>query len=215
MFGKILAGALIGVGAVAAAPFTGGGSLLGAASLAASLTGAGAIAGAVGAGVAGAAVGHAFAKGDKKELDSAKREGEQRAQAKYSLEMEKLTSEITAMLADSHKREQFLVTAFAVGISAANCDGEICDEEIRELDELVCGIGTSNMLSAITKKLIADMRANPPNLLDVWDLVKKHGFTESQHISMFSDIIAVTIQADGRTEHVETGFMNTWHKLAA
>ncbi len=43
MWGKILAGAAVGVGAVAAAPFTGGGSLLGGASLIASLTGAGTI----------------------------------------------------------------------------------------------------------------------------------------------------------------------------
>ena len=52
---KILGFAALGVGAVAAAPFTGGGSLLGAASLAGSLAGAGTIA--TTAGVAGAVVG--------------------------------------------------------------------------------------------------------------------------------------------------------------
>lgn len=49
MWGKVLAGVAVGVGAVAAAPFTGGGSLLGGASLIASLSGAGTIAAAVGA----------------------------------------------------------------------------------------------------------------------------------------------------------------------
>ena len=49
MWGKVLAGVAIGVGAVAAAPFTGGGSLLGAATLGASLSGAGTIAAASGA----------------------------------------------------------------------------------------------------------------------------------------------------------------------
>ena len=57
--GKILAytvgGVALGVGAVAAAPFTGGGSLLGGASIIASLAGAGVVAGV--AGVAGAAGG--------------------------------------------------------------------------------------------------------------------------------------------------------------
>lgn len=41
--GKILVGAFIGVGAIAAAPFTGGGSVLAGASLATSLLGAGGV----------------------------------------------------------------------------------------------------------------------------------------------------------------------------
>ena len=40
-FWKILGGAVLGVGAIAAAPFTGGGSILGAATLASSLAGVG------------------------------------------------------------------------------------------------------------------------------------------------------------------------------
>lgn len=52
--GKTLAyaagGLVVGVGAVAAAPFTGGGSILAATTLAGSLAGAGTIAAAVGAG---------------------------------------------------------------------------------------------------------------------------------------------------------------------
>ena len=71
MFGKVLAGALIGVGAVAAAPFTGGGSLLGAATLAGSLTGAGAVA--AGAGAVGAAVGAAVADSDETERQAENR----------------------------------------------------------------------------------------------------------------------------------------------
>ena len=43
-WGKILGLAALGVGAIAAAPFTGGGSILGAATLAGSLAGAGTIA---------------------------------------------------------------------------------------------------------------------------------------------------------------------------
>ena len=65
-FWKILAGAAIGVGAVAAAPFTGGGSVLGAATLVASLSGAGTAAAAVGAGVVGGAVGASIGDGNGK-----------------------------------------------------------------------------------------------------------------------------------------------------
>lgn len=61
---KILGGVAIGVGAVAAAPFTGGGSLLaGAAALGLGTTVA--VVGAVGAGIAGGACGYFFGKDDK------------------------------------------------------------------------------------------------------------------------------------------------------
>ena len=59
--GHVLMGAVIGVGAVAAAPFTGGGSLLGAATLAGSLSGVGTGIAAATAGFVGAAVADAMA----------------------------------------------------------------------------------------------------------------------------------------------------------
>ena len=54
---KAILGAVIGVGAVAAAPFTGGGSVLGAATLAGSLSGIGTCIAAAAAAAAGAALG--------------------------------------------------------------------------------------------------------------------------------------------------------------
>ena len=59
--GHVLMGAMIGVGAVAAAPFTGGGSILGAATLAGSLSGIGTGVAAATAGFVGAAVADAMA----------------------------------------------------------------------------------------------------------------------------------------------------------
>ena len=53
---RALLGAVIGIGAVAAAPFTGGGSILGAATLASSLSGIGTGVAAATAGFVGAAV---------------------------------------------------------------------------------------------------------------------------------------------------------------
>ena len=78
-FWKILGGVAIGVGAVAAAPFTGGGSLLAAGvSLGSSLAGAGAVAAAVAAGSAGAVAGAALSKQEdeqrKREIDRTKKE---------------------------------------------------------------------------------------------------------------------------------------------
>ena len=215
MLGKIAIGTVIGVTAVAAAPFTGGGSVLGAATLAKSLAGVGAIAGAVGAGVAGGTAGYACAKKDKEECDVARQEGKQEAKAEHAIETEKLKSQIKNMLSKIERREQFIVTAFAVGICAANCDGEISDLAMIELDELVAGIGGCNLLSEVTKKSVAEMKKYPPSLPDVQALIKEHGFTNSNYTSIFSDIISVTVNVDGEITEVEKSFIETWNKLAA
>ena len=70
-FGKILGLAVLGVGAIAAAPFTGGGSILGAATIAGSLAGAGTIAAAAGAGAVGAGVGYALSRKEEEEEQEA------------------------------------------------------------------------------------------------------------------------------------------------
>ena len=213
MFGKILAGALIGVGAVAAAPFTGGGSLLGAATLAGSLTGAGAVA--AGAGAVGAAVGAAVADDSENELKQAEARGEQKAEARYNLKLEKLENEIKAMMADVATREQFLISAFAVGISCANCDGEVSEEELEELNYFAAGVGKSDMLSETTRKEIDAMVQTPPNLNTVWALINEHNLTTQKHIDIFSEIIHVVVEADGKKDPAEASFVKEWYSLAA
>ena len=78
---RIVLGAALGIGAVAAAPFTGGGSVLGAATLAGSLSGIGTGLAAVTAGIVGAAI--ADGLGDEADYD-AYFEGYEEAKTKYA-----------------------------------------------------------------------------------------------------------------------------------
>ncbi len=87
--GRIVLGALIGVGAVAAAPFTGGGSILGTATLSASLAGIGTGIATLAAGFVGAAI--ADGLGDEADCDSYA-EGFGDAKTEYASEKE-LTKE--------------------------------------------------------------------------------------------------------------------------
>ena len=82
---KILGGVAIGVGAVAAAPFTGGGSVLAGATALSSLAGAGTIAAAVGAGAVGAGVGAKMAYDEEQE-----KEEERKKQAEQNLRLQKM-----------------------------------------------------------------------------------------------------------------------------
>ena len=97
MWGKILAGAVVGVGAVASAPFTGGGSLLGGATILTSLAGAGTIAAAVGLGAAGATVGSYIADTDK---EDGRREGKNEAGAEYLIKMNELNRKLRDVLGE-------------------------------------------------------------------------------------------------------------------
>ncbi len=83
---RIILGAAIGVGAIAAAPFTGGGSVLGAATLAVSLSGIETGLAAATAGLVGAAVADGMA--DEEEISS-HCDGYRKAKKKYRTKFQK------------------------------------------------------------------------------------------------------------------------------
>lgn len=124
---KILTGAILGVGAVAAAPFTGGGSLLAGASLAASLTGAGVAAGAAGAaGAFAGALAHEMDEMDHEELvknakESSFKDGIYEGRATTANEVKKYVD--------------FYMATTALSYYAAKCDGYISWEEQLEIDQ--------------------------------------------------------------------------------
>ncbi len=214
---KVIGGAVIGVGAVAAAPFTGGGSILGAVSLAASLSGAGAIA--AGAGVVGAAAGAALGRKEEEEneiqLKRAEVKGQNKEKAEYERKLDKLRDELAMILRDIEIRENFLVTALAVGICAANADHEICADEQAEIEELVLGLSRTQVLSQVASKRLVDFYTNPPGLMTVWQLIEKNGFNTQRHIEIFDNIIEMVVWADGEKNFHESEFMEAWNSLVA
>ena len=214
---KVIGGAVIGVGAIAAAPFTGGGSLLGAATLASSLAGAGALA--AGAGAAGAAAGAVMDRREKEEEErkarQAKQRGEQEADARNAIKLDKLRDEITNVLRTVEVRENFLVTAFAVGICAANADQVICDEEREEIETLIAGIGKLEFISKASLTRVEEWYDNPPNLNTVWELIEKNGLDQPKYISIFSNIVEMVIWADGERNYHEHEFTEAWTSLVA
>ncbi|EJO9912322.1 hypothetical protein NU785_003940 [Vibrio parahaemolyticus] len=214
---KVIGGAVIGVGAVAAAPFTGGGSIVGAATLASSLAGAGAVA--AGAGAVGAAAGAAKDNWDKKQeqeqRDLDRRAGAAEAKAEYERELDKLKNELASIIRDVEIREQFLVTSFAVGICAANADHDISDEEREELEELAFGLGKADVLSKAAQKRVEQWYNNPPELATVWRMIEDNGFNKPKHISVFDKIINMVIMADDVENHHEEEFIEAWNSRVA
>lgn len=215
--GKAALGAAVGVAAVAAAPFTGGGSVAGAATLGASLTGAGAAATAAGAtGVAVSAAVNSKQDADrKKEKAQAYKRGEQKAKAEMQKKLEALRDELASMLKSIEHRENFLLTCFAVGVCAANADGEICANERVELEELVTGIGKMEKASLALKTKVSEWYKKPPNLNTVWGLIEEKGFNDRKHIEMFDTIVHMVVEADDDVNSHEQDFITAWNYKAA
>ncbi|SQH78333.1 protein of unknown function [Shewanella benthica] len=204
-FWKVLGGACAGVVTVIALPVAGP---VGAVT---------AIGAAVAAGVGAAAGGVAdyYDDSESNAVAKGKRQGKQEAKAHHDIEMNKLRDEIALMLGDIEARENFLVTAFAVGICAANADHDICDEEREELELLVAGIGKSDMLSQATKDRVEEWYNNPPNLNTVWKLIKNNDFNNSKYIAIFDKVVQMVTLADGEQNSHEEEFINAWNSLVA
>ncbi len=127
--GKIFAGAGIGVLAIAAAPFTGGGSLFAAGvGLSGALAGAGTVAAAAGAGLACAGIGAAAAsveedeqmEREKKARASGFSDGVNEGKAKTYSQVERFTN--------------FYLATASLSYYIARCDGSISEEEKLEID---------------------------------------------------------------------------------
>ena len=209
-FWAILGGAVLGVGAVAAAPFTGGGSVLAATTLAGSLAGAGTVAAAVGAGATGAIVGAELSSGEKGH-QKGHRKGKRTAKAEYDIRLKKLAPEMKSYVDSIREKEEYfkaILAMFAVGISVANCDGEIHKEERKTIDLYIFREAASRLPKSVKKKLERMYQA-PPNLQTAFKLAQKANVP----MSLCDGIIDVVIDADGVEKADERAFLAGWRRL--
>ena len=191
-FGKMLGLAALGVGAVAAAPFTGGGSILAATSIGASLAGAGAIA--AGAGVAGAAAGAVLSRKEDEE-----EEAKQKEIAEVKIKGEKATK-----VAKMHEKHTKLILALtALGVSMANADGEISEDEMTELNEFVGGL-SSNAYPENVVQQIENLIKNPPTFNEAIEYLKDVDSVEYPEIR---NLLEVVMESDGKVANDELGFL--------
>jgi hypothetical protein len=208
----VAGGAVIGVGAIAAVPFTGGGSLLGAATLAGSLAGGGAVAAAVGAGVAGAVIGAHL--GD----DTASRQrhvddGYAKGKAENAVAVNELRNKLERIFEELKSAGKFfdgVVAMQAVAIAAANCDGEICESEKNDIEMFISGLSASNLPASVIAQ-ITSLYEKPPSLRDAFAMAADSGM----EMSMFDDIINLVVQSDGVVRVEEDAFMQAWNELKA
>jgi len=211
-FWKIMGGIALGVGAVAAAPFTGGGSILGAASLAASLAGAGTVATAVGAGVVGAVAGAAM--GDdpdeiEREKKRAREEGVKAGEACATEKYEMKLRELLNRLHSYHNFDEKLVGLYAIGLAIANADGDISHDEIDEIDGFVAGCVSGNLPEHI-KETIQQLKKSPPSLESAIEFARKSRLAKID----IDDVISIVAEADNNISYSEQVFIDRWNSMS-
>lgn len=196
-WGKVLGLAALGVGAVAAAPFTGGGSILGAVGVAGSLAGAGTAAAAVGAGAAGAYAGKKLSdmeEDEKRELEKSVAKNNLRAQKSETA------------LKEHEEHTNLILALSALGCSMANADGEISPEEIIELNEFVGGISSQNYPAHITEQ-IKDMISNPPTFNEAMNHLEKVNAIEFPELRNF---LVMVMESDEVVHKKEEAFLKAF-----
>lgn len=206
--GKILLGVTIGIGAVAAVPFTGGGSVLAGASLASSLAGAGAIAAATGAGAIGAASGAVF-----NDMEENERYGERQRSKSRGFEdgikegSAKTKKNMLPILKNIKKRDQFLIALTAFSYAIANCDGKITEEELDELDHYLNYIKNNSTLSPSIKRKLTEIKNKKAGFREIQKELDK---VDVESLEIFHEVLNDIITADNVTSKEEKEFKRMW-----
>ena len=198
--GKMLGLAALGIGAIAAAPFTGGGSILGAATLAGSLAGAGAIAAATAAGAAGAGVGYALSR--KEEEEEAIRKGKDEEIARNNIKTKKLEN----VIQEHEKHTNLILALSAIGFSMANADGKISPEEAEEIDGFIGGLASQAYPEHIINKL-KELRIAPPTFNEA---LKYLQLVESVEYLEIKNLLVAIIDADDFAHPNEKAFLSAF-----
>ena len=205
--GESVFGIVGGVGAIAAAQFTGGGSIIGAATLLTSLAGVGTVAAAAGAGVAGAAAGAYLANDEnKKDEESAKKD----------LELSKLRMRAEKMAEDFQKTINrfkgdaeffnYIIALSAMGIAMANANGEIHENEKAELEEFVGGVAKSNFPTNV-KNEVERLWNNPPTFQES---MKYMEYVAPENYATIKEVLEVVMDADGIRHKEQLKFLQDY-----
>lgn len=191
---KILGCAAIGIGAAAAVPFTGGGSVLGAAALLESLS--------VGSAVAGAAAGTAagvIANGrEEDELREQHEEGFKDGIKKGNIETAKKMADML------EQRDALKIGVFALAFYVAKRDGEFSEEEQNTIEKQL------GRPDGIANKEIADVLRvifeHTPTFNEITEkYLNKFALSE---LEIVDDFIKNIIQADGIISQKEIEFLD-------
>ena len=136
------------------------------------------------------------------------------AKTEHNVQMRNLTNQtesyIASVILDRERYFEVIRALFAVGISAANCDGQIQDEQRRTIEQFTAGVSAASLPKSVNDQ-IQRMYASPPNLQTAF------GHAQKANVPMYlcEQVIEVVIDADDVIKKDERAFINGWRSLSA
>lgn len=173
--------------------------------------------GKIAAGVAGVVVTGmiSFFTGKKLGNKEGEAAGYQKGKAEYSAKIAELHQKIKALTNEALKGDDFVICAYAVGISRACANGSLPVYKIDALEDLVFGIGKVKTRTLHVQNRVKEMTLNPPNLRTVWSLIIDKGFDKPHHMRMFTEIVDIMSIIEKCPTKADVEFVEIWNKLAA
>ncbi len=142
------------------------------------------------------------------------RAGERAATAKEKQRVENMVNDLKtaqAKLQSDKECWEFLIAVYAVGVATACADGNISEEELKDLEEYTAGIMSSKLPPEV-KGIIALIKSNPPSFSTAMTYVKKVGGID---LKLFENVIMLVSASDGRVAEEETALLAAFRKAAA
>ncbi|HHQ4902831.1 hypothetical protein E4185_14410 [Aeromonas media] len=172
--------------------------------------------GRIAAGVGGvAAILMTYFAGKESGKKEGRADGYKMAKAEYAAELSALHQKINAMSEEALKRDDFIICAYAVGISCARANGSLPVYKVEALEDLVFGIGKVQTRSKHVQDKVREMTLTPPNLRTVWSLIREKGFDKPHHKRMFTEIVDIMASIEEKPTKADVEFVEIWNKLAA
>lgn len=193
----VAVGAAAGIGIVTLAPFFGG---IGVVNLAGMLFGGG----------TGGAAGVFAAFRDGRRRDEAIREGKRQSDAAYAERVRGLEVQVARYrerISEQARRERTLLALFSIGIAAAACDGQIQEQERRDLEAIILGV-SAKFVSPQLRAEINRLLAEPPTFGDAVRGLEE--LEDPEVYPLVDTIIEVAVMADGRMTDGKINFCNAW-----
>jgi uncharacterized membrane protein YebE (DUF533 family) len=122
------------------------------------------------------------------------------------------TAILEGKLSQYNDHQSLTLALFAVGMSAANADGVICESENEAIDIFVGGLPKSKLPKSIQDTMIA-YRIDPPNLNTAIAIVEK--LFPNPDWEMFKEFLNIVFNADGAVSHSEKAFLKAFSKKIA
>lgn len=146
---------------------------------------------------------------ESKKYNKAKEQGRQEAKAEYDIKLKKMNEKISKVAVNLKEYEQleyFIIGAFAIGISAANADGDMSNDQRDALQLLTVGLGYNMLPSHILEK-VSELFYIKPTFNDAMNIINR---VDKDKWHIFDEVVQVILEIDNYTSQENLAFRAAW-----